>query len=430
VLNDNINIKINMKKFYHLVINNLFSLFANNFIWFGLFFWVYIQTNSVIINAFNAAIFAFINTFASPLFGKLLDKYNKKNIFIYSHILSIVMYIISYGLYINIPKSNFVESNPQVWFVILMSLIGVVIGNVRAIGMSSLVTTMVDEANIEKANGLVATTNGVSFVFTSTLSGLAVAYLGVNWIYGITVGILVAVIIDLVTIAIPQEVKDINAQTTKIRDSLKYILGQKILFRLIMFTTLNNFIGGVFQALADAYGLSLVSVQTWGLIWGFVGLFYIIGGLLIAKIGLGKSPLKTMIRIYIFFWVVTSLIAIQPSIILMVIGFSLWMLFFPFIEACEQSIIQKKVPNDMQGRVFGLASSIENASTPLSAFVMGLVTQIYLIPFMTNGLGAQTIGSWFGTGQGRGIGLAFVLSGIVGLIITLIIQHSNWLVDE
>ena len=30
----------------------------------------------------------------------------------------------------------------------------------------------------------------------------------------------------------------------------------------------NNFLGGVFMALMDAYGLSLVSVQAWGLLLG------------------------------------------------------------------------------------------------------------------------------------------------------------------
>lgn len=39
------------------------------------------------------------------------------------------------------------------------------------------------------------------------------------------------------------------------------------LFGLIFFTTFNNFLGGVFMGLMDAYGLSLVSVQTWGIIW-------------------------------------------------------------------------------------------------------------------------------------------------------------------
>ena len=66
------------------------------------------------------------------------------------------------------------------------------------------------------------------------------------------------------------------------------------LFALIFFTTFNNFVGGVFMALMDAYGLSLVSVQTWGTLWGFISLSFILGGLYIAKKGLGPDPLRIL----------------------------------------------------------------------------------------------------------------------------------------
>ncbi len=34
---------------------------------------------------------------------------------------------------------------------------------------------------------------------------------------------------------------------------------------MIFFAMMNNFIGGVFMSLMDAYGLSLVSVEVWGI---------------------------------------------------------------------------------------------------------------------------------------------------------------------
>ena len=36
---------------------------------------------------------------------------------------------------------------------------------------------------------------------------------------------------------------------------------------LIGLAAFNNLIAGVFMALMDAYGLNLVSVETWGLLW-------------------------------------------------------------------------------------------------------------------------------------------------------------------
>ena len=62
------------------------------------------------------------------------------------------------------------------------------------------------------------------------------------------------------------------------------------LFGLILFQTFNNFLGGVFMALMDAYGLLLVSVQVWGILWGFLSLGFIVGGLIVAKKRPGRQP--------------------------------------------------------------------------------------------------------------------------------------------
>ena len=49
------------------------------------------------------------------------------------------------------------------------------------------------------------------------------------------------------------------------------------MFALIFFTTINNFIGGAFMALMDPYGLSLMSVQKWGVMLGVLSFGFVIG---------------------------------------------------------------------------------------------------------------------------------------------------------
>ena len=44
---------------------------------------------------------------------------------------------------------------------------------------------------------------------------------------------------------------------------------------------------------------------------------------------------------------------------------------------------------------------------------------------MTTGAGADQIGSWFGTGPDRGIALVFVLTGIIGLAVTILALASR-----
>ena len=56
------------------------------------------------------------------------------------------------------------------------------------------------------------------------------------------------------------------------------------------------------MALMDAYGLSLVSVQVWGLLWGVLSTGFIIGGLVIARWGLGRNPLRAFLLANVVLW--------------------------------------------------------------------------------------------------------------------------------
>jgi DHA3 family multidrug efflux protein-like MFS transporter len=117
---------------------------------------------------------------------------------------------------------------------------------------------------------------------------------------------------------------------------------------------------------------------------------------------------------------------IQHSLWLLIAGFTIWMFLGPFAEASEHTTLQKVVPYERQGRVFGFAQSIEQSASPLMAFLIGPLTQLIFIPFMTTGLGAQTIGSWFGTGPARGMALVFTIAGVIGLIVTIIAFNSKY----
>jgi DHA3 family multidrug efflux protein-like MFS transporter len=103
-----------------------------------------------------------------------------------------------------------------------------------------------------------------------------------------------------------------------------------------------------------------------------------------------------------------------------------WLCISPYIEAAEHTIMQKVVPPERQGRVFGFAQSVELAASPLTTFIIGPIAELAFIPFMTTGAGADLIGGWFGTGADRGIALVFTVAGIIGLFVTLVAMRSKY----
>lgn len=417
------------KTFYAVLTNSLLASLTNNFVWFAVTFWVYLQTNSVLAMSVMAGVYLVTVALSGFFLGSLVDRYKKKTAMLLSSICSLILYALAYVIFVSTPASTF--TNPvsaRLWIFITLALMGAIVGNIRVIALPTLVTILIPDAERDKANGLVGTANGVSFLIASIFSGMAIGFLGAYWMLVFAIGLMVLAILHLVTIAIPEKgIVHLENQKNHIdiRGTIRAIHLVPGLFGLIFFNCFNNFLGGVFMSLMDAYGLSLVSVQTWGTLWGFLSLGFIVGGLGVARVGLGKSPLRTLFLSNIVMWTIAVFFTIQASIGLLAIGVFVYMCLIPIVEASEQTIIQAVIPIERQGRVFGFAQSIEQSASPLTAFTIGPIAQFIFIPFMTTGAGVDLIGTWFGTGADRGIALLFTVTGFIGLIVTLMAMRSR-----
>lgn len=425
------------KTFYFLLANTVFSNIVNFTVWFGITFFLYLKTQSVFATSILSGIYLITTALTGFWLGSIVDHNKKKTVLIISSVGSLISFAIGFLIYISVPNDTFTNiQNPILWIFVVVLMAGVLVGNLRGITMPTLVTLMVPEEDRDKANGLVGTGFGIAFLIVSVISGLLVGHSGMFLLLILAIIFTVLTLIHLLAINIPEKgiiksVEDGNSETflrkLDIKGTIKVLKGVPGLMTLILFTTFNNFLGGVFMSLMDAYGLSLVPVEVWGIIWGVLSLAFIVGGAIIAKKGLGKNPLRSLFLANITIWTISIFFTIQPSIILLAVGMFIYLAVAPFIEASEHTIIQKVVPQERQGRVFGFAQSIEQAASPLTAFLIGPITQFIFIPFMSDGgKGAELIGSWFGTGSSRGIALVFTCAGIIGLVVTLVAMRTKF----
>lgn len=415
--------------FYAVLANSVVAATTNTFVWFAVTFWVYLQTKSVIATSVMAGVFLVTVAVSGFLLGSLVDRYHKKTAMLVSSLASLLAYTLASIVFVSTPPAAFTDaSNAMLWAFVMLALAGAIAGNLRGIALSTLVTILIPEEERDRANGLVGSANGVAFLVASILSGIVIGFLGIFWMLMGALGLSVLVVAHLWTLAVPEKAvvhAEAHRTPVDIRGTIRTIQLVPGLFALIFYHTFNNFLGGVFMSLMDAYGLLLVSVQTWGTLWGVLSLGFIVGGMVVAKRGLGSNPLRMFFLANIAMWTISILFPIQASIVLLAGGMFLYLCLIPVVEAAEQTTLQKVVPFERQGRVFGFAQSVEQAASPLTAFVIGPIAQLIFIPFMTTGAGAGLIGDWFGTGTDRGIALLFIMTGLCGLIITLIAMQTN-----
>jgi DHA3 family multidrug efflux protein-like MFS transporter len=102
-------------------------------------------------------------------------------------------------------------------------------------------------------------------------AGVGLGLFGMFWVLVAGVGFTLLAIGHLVFVRIPEPHQEAPAGTAPARKSidikgtLAVVRSIRGLLPLIFFTTFNNFLGGVFMALMDAYGLTLTFAGLIGL---------------------------------------------------------------------------------------------------------------------------------------------------------------------
>jgi DHA3 family multidrug efflux protein-like MFS transporter len=415
--------------FRHALANTLVASVVNSTVWFAVTFWVYLETRSVFATGVISGIFLGLTALSGVWFGSLVDHHRKRNAMLGSSVASFALYAASLAVYLATGPEPFRDpTSPVLWGFVLLLMSGVIVGNVRGIAMSTVVTLLVPAPERDRANGMVGTVTGLAFLVTSVISGLLIGLSGMLAVLLVALTLTAAVIVHLAMLSIP-EVRAARpadgSRRADLRGTVALVAAVPGLFALIAFSTINNFLGGILMALADPYGLSLVSVEVWGLLFGVLSTGFIIGGLAISKRGLGRNPLRTLLLANVVLWTVCSVFAVRSSIVLLAVGFFIYLCVVPYAEASEQTVLQKVVPFERQGRVFGFAQSVEQAASPLTAFLISPIAQFVFVPFMTTGAGAELLGPWFGTGPERGLALLFTIAGVLGLALTLVAFRSR-----
>ena len=161
--------------------NNLVANITNFTVWFAVTFWVFLETRSVFATGMVAGIYLVFTAGLGIWFGSLVDHHHKRNVMMGSSIASLILYGVALAFYESTPEQRFAEvASASLWLFILISMLGMIAGNVRMITLPTLVTALIPEDDRDKANGLVGMVTGIGFLTTSAISGFLLAWGGMR----------------------------------------------------------------------------------------------------------------------------------------------------------------------------------------------------------------------------------------------------------
>jgi MFS family permease len=203
-------------------------------------------------------------------------------------------------------------------------------------------------------------------------------------------------------------------------DAITYLWVRPGLLGLLLLFALVNFFVGMAEAVLTPMILSFTSAENLGLIMTAGGIGMLVGSLLATAYGDRWRKIYTIFGAYALIGVAVFMAGLHPSVLLVGGAVFLAFLALPTVMSASQSIMQAKVAPQLQGRVFGLRIFLNTAAFAVAYLLGGILADSLFEPLMLNG-GPLTnlLGPMIGIGPGRGMGLMFMLMGVLATIAAL-----------
>jgi MFS family permease len=407
-----------MKNFYVLWAGQFVSIFASRMTWFALTLWAWDLAGSATALVLVGVIGRIPDLILSPFAGTLVDRWNRKLVMGLSDagaaFSTLLLLILS------------LSGNLQLWHLYVVSAIGGVFGVFQYPAYAATVTTMVPKEQYSRANSLRSAIGSASGIGAPLLAGALIVTLGLNGILVIDLVTFLFALGTLLATRVPQPKATEEGQQgrgsiwAETRQGWRYILDRPSLKAIILLFTFSNIAAAFTYPLMapmilaktgdDPVALGTVqSVSSFGFLAGSllmsiwagpkrrivgVNLAFILAGLLGAMVfGLGWSVSP---------WVIGAFFQTSAN---------------PIINSLYIAVMQSKIPQDLQGRFFGLENTISVVSFPIGQVIGGLLSDQLLEPAMTSDTVLRDLlGGLLGTDPGAGYGLTIAIGGVLSII--------------
>jgi MFS transporter, DHA3 family, macrolide efflux protein len=326
----------------------------------------------------------------------------------------------------------------EAWMVWIAVAITSAAATFQNIATSATISLLVPKEHLPRANGLQSIADGAQTMAGPALGGVLFGLFGLTGVLLIDFLTYLVNLANLVDLSIPNPPLETRPKRISIledarvgwgfirsRPGLFGLLGLWIAWNLIVTTS------PLYRSVVLANTGN--NATTLGFIEAAVGIGSVLGGLLMTAWGGPKRLIYGVLGGVFFMGLLGPLLlGFAQSVPLWFIGNLLPFLFLPMYFASMGAIFQRKVPPELQGRVFAMRRMISIIGQPIVLFAVGPLTDQVFNPLMTGPLGDQ-LAPLFGMHAARGASLMLVLVGLVLMIVpalTLLNSRVRKLEDE
>lgn len=397
-----------MKKFLMIWSGELISSIGSGMTAFALSVYVYQTTGSVTYVSLITLLAYLPTVLLSPLGGVLADRYDRRLLMIIGDLFS--------GLGLAYVLWNIQTGSDSMFPICIGVTFNAVFVALLEPSFRATITELLTEEEYARASGMVQIAGNAKFLISPALAGILLAVADIRLILLIDIGTFlitvttVAIVRKSVGKAVKTERQSIGREMRLGFAEINKSKGIRILIILMSFVC---FFVGILQTLTSPMVLAVSNAETVGIMESLCAVGMLLGSVFIGILGIKKNFSTVLCVAGILSGIFITLTGVNKSIFVTGAGIFLFFLALPFMNTSADVLIRKNIPNELQGRVWGIISLLSQTGTVLAYALSGVLADYVFEPLLSdNGVLSDSIGALIGTGTGRGIGFMLILSGI------------------
>ena len=413
-----------MYNFMIFFISQTVSELGTSMTGFATVIWMYYNSGQVMSSSLLAICSTVPYLIVSLLGGVVVDKMNKKKIMLICDSIAAAGSVILLGCYI--------LGYLQLWVLCLVNIINGFMNAFQNPASQVTVTLLVEQKDYARIGGIQSTMGALVGIFQPILATTILNVLGLQWILIVDLCTFVfAFLVLLFVVQIPDEIaSDSQSSFSEIWNGLKegidFISGNRPILMLLIMYCILEFIGaisfdGMFTPLLLARTNNNETIV--GIVSSFMAIGCIVASVILSMMEQPKKKLPIMYFGSYMCLIGITLFGMGRSLVWWCIVVFIGCFGSPIYHTYQTIIIREKVDASMQGRVFSLQGMITQALTPLGFLGGGMLADYIFEPLMKKMfLGKNIITFFVGRQNGSGIGLIFVIAGLVGIAALTILK--------
>jgi surfactin synthase thioesterase subunit/MFS family permease len=392
--------------FFTVAIGQLISLIGTGLTTFALGVWVYQKTGSITAYALMMVFALLPAIVAIPFGGAVADRFDRKKIMLTCD---------SVGGGISMTIALLLLTNSlQLWHVYILACLASITVAFQQPAYLAAVTQLTPKRYFGRANGFVQLGSGTGALLAPLMGGLLSALIGLSGVVFIDMFTFLVAVTATLLVRFPNSLwrKEEEPFLKGLVGGWRYVWKRHGLISLVLFTTGSNYIFAITDVLVTPLILSLGNVATLGLVLAANGAGVAVGSIVMSIWGGTRRRVNGIIAGKILLGLSCILIGIRPDALLTALGLFGTGFAVAIINAHWLSVVQNKVGVELQGRVISINLMLVMAMVPLGFITAGPLVNGVFRP-LAAGQWASLVQLLVGSGPERGIGLLFVLAGLL-----------------